>query len=154
MGFFSKIFGSIDENKGEAQMSQQIAVRIIQEYGAVMEHDSPVPGCVADVSKLPYAKSRIKEALKIGLRATSDAQMREILKVGYLRLADWQEGVGESDIGLDLAGIDPDTDVMKLAERIIAQGDGYENWGQIVTAEQESLKSELIALGFWDEHQA
>ena len=154
MGILGKLFGGSEEDNGNAQMSQQRAVEIIQEYGAVMEHDSPMPGCVADVGKLPYPKDQIKEALVIGLRATTDIQMRNFLQVGYLQLADWQEDVGDSDVGLDLTNIDPDADIMKLAESIVAQGDGSEKWSPIITAEQEILKSELIDLGFWDEHQA
>lgn len=149
MGILSKLLGRNSEDKGTQKISQDAAVEIIQRYGAVLEHDSPAPGCVADESKLPYSKANIKEALIIGLRATADRQMKKFLQAGYVQLADWQEGVGDSSIGIDLTNIDPDVDVIQLAESIASQGDDLEKWMPIVTAEQEDLKKELIELGLW-----
>jgi hypothetical protein len=150
MGILGRFFGRSDEHKDRDQMSRERAVAIIQHYGAILEHDSPAPGCVADVGRLTYTKAQIKEALIIGLRATTDPQMRSFLQVGYLQLADWQEGVGDSDVGLDLTNVDPDTDVKKLAKSIAGQSGASEKWSPIVSAEQGILKRELIELGFWD----
>jgi hypothetical protein len=36
---------------------------IVQEYGSAMVNCGPPPGGVADVSKLPYPKSKIKKAV-------------------------------------------------------------------------------------------
>jgi hypothetical protein len=103
------------------------------------------------VSKLPYPKEKIKEALIIGLGLTSDSQMREMIKVAYIHLADWQEGVGDTDLGLDLSKIDLDDDPTKLAGSISKQRAGYEKWAPIVNAEQKALQQELEDTGLWSE---
>ena len=81
---------------------------------------------MADKSKLPFPKEKIKAALIIGLKATTDQRMREMLKVGYIQLADWQEGVGETDQGLDLANMDLNDDPVKLAQQVSTQGSDHE----------------------------
>ncbi len=149
MGILSKFLGGDSKSNPSAPMSQQEAVEIIQKYGAVMEHQSPTPGCVADLSKLPYMKEQIKEALVIGLKADANPQMKEMLKVGYLQLADWQEGVGDTDQGIDLTNADLDDDPMKSAESVLAQSTGHEKWSSIAQAEQAALKQELKELGLW-----
>ena len=149
MGILSKIFGDSDKNKPSVPMTQQEAVEIIQRYGAVMEHQSPIPGCVADVSQLPYMKEQIKEALVIGLKANTDPQMKKTLIISYLQLADWQEGVGDSDQGFDLTNANLDDDPMTLAESVQAQSAGHEKWSPIVQAEQAALKQELVELDLW-----
>ena len=71
-----------------------------------MLYHAPTPGCVADAGKLPYPKEKIKYALIIGLKATDDPKMCEMLKFAFIQLADWQEGIGESDKGPDLSKFD------------------------------------------------
>ena len=148
MGILKKLFGA-----GSAatlnSMSEQEAKKIIQAYGAVLQTKAPTPGCVADVSKLPYPKEKIKAALLIGLKATSDQQMKEMLKVGYIQLADWQEGVGGIDQGLNLLNMNLNDDLVKLAEQVLTQGAGREKWQPVVQVEQEKLKQELVDLGLW-----
>lgn len=60
-------------------------VRIVQAYGKFLETSAPVPGMVADASKLPYPKEQIKDAIVAALRSTDDPQIKEHLKVGYGR---------------------------------------------------------------------
>jgi len=72
VSILGKLFGRRASISADADMSPQQATEIIQRYGAVLEHAAPAPGCVADVSKLPFPKSQIKKALLIGLRSTAD----------------------------------------------------------------------------------
>jgi hypothetical protein len=148
MGILKKLFGS-GSTTTPATMSEEEAEKIIQAYGAVLQTQAPPPGCVADTDKLPFPKQKIKAALIISLKATTDQRMREMLKVGYIQLADWQEGVGETDQGLDLPNVDLNDDPVKLAQQVLAQGSGYEKWQPVVEAEQEKLKQELVDLGLW-----
>lgn len=62
---------------------------IITAYGAVLAKRSPL-GIVRDIRSLPYPKPQIKEALKIALALTVDADMRQQLKIGFISLADFQ----------------------------------------------------------------
>ena len=148
MGILKKLFGGGSATTSPA-MSRQTAEKIIQAYGAVLQTQAPTPGCVADTSKLPFPKEKIKAALIIGLKATTDQQTKEMLKVGYIQLADWQEGVGETDQGLDLSKMDLNDDPVKLAQEVVAQGSGREKWQPAVQAEQEKLEQELVDLGLW-----
>jgi len=148
MGILKRLFGGGDPTT-QSTVPGQEAEKIIQAYGAVLQAKAPAPGRVADASKLPFPKERIKAALIFGLKATNDQQMKEILKVGYIQLADWQEGVGENDIGLDLSNEDLDDDPVKLAQKIVDQGSGHKKWQPIIKAEQEKLQKELVDLGLW-----
>ncbi len=148
MGILKKLFGG-GSNITPATMSEQEAEKIIQAYGAVLKTQAPTPGCVADTSKLPCPKEKIKAAIIIGLKATNGQQMKEMLKVAYIQLADWQEGVGGTDQGLDLSNMDLNDDPVKLAQQVLAQGSGHEKWQPVVQSEQEKLKQELVDLGLW-----
>jgi hypothetical protein len=124
-------------------------IPIVQAYGKILETSAPAPGTVADVNKLPYTKQQIKEALIAVLRSTDDPQMKEYLKIGYIQLADWQEGVGESNQGLDLSNIDLNQDAKSLAQQVLDQSVGSKNWATVVQKEQEALKQELQELNLW-----
>lgn len=148
MSILTKIFGGGARRTPDAPMPHQRAQEIIQKYGAILENGAPAPGCVADASKLPFSKGQIKEALVIGLKATTDTKMKEMLKVAYIQLADWQDGVGSSDQGIDLSRINPEDDV-KLAEQVLAKSGGHDKWAPIALAEGEALKKELERQGLW-----
>lgn len=148
MGILAKLFGR-KAAKSDEPMSAQSAVEIIQRFCAVLEHEAPAPGCVADASKLPFPKDRIRQALIIGLRASSDSKMKEMLKVAFLELANWQPGVGTSDIGLDTSKLDMAGDVEALARAVLNQTEGQEKWQQEVKAEQAASKRQLEGLGLW-----
>jgi len=132
--------------------SQLISSLIVQAYGKVMETSPPAPGSIADATKLPYTKKQIKDALIVALRNTDDPLMKEQLKVGYIMLADWQEGVGESNIGLDLSNIDLKQGTNSQVEQLLEEYKGSENWGEwieVVKKEGEVLKQELRDLNLW-----
>ena len=73
----------------------------VRDYGYAMEHNAPPSGGVADTSKLPWPKDTIKSALMTALHEIDDPQTRDQLVIGYLQLSDWQDGVGDTDIGID-----------------------------------------------------
>lgn len=141
----------VQEYSGDSEVQPELnnPTAIIQEYGKTLETSAPSPGCVADESKLPYSKEVIKKAIITGLRSTEDQQIREHLKVGYIQLADWQKGVGESDQGLDLTNIDMNQDTESLAKAILEHSSGSEDWVTVAQKEQEVLKQELQELGLW-----
>lgn len=148
MGFLQKLFGN-KASEVPGTMSAQKATAIIQQYGSFLEHGAPNPGCVADVTKLPFAKAEIKRALLLGLKSIAEPEAREVLRAGYLQLADWQEGVGDSDQGIDVSGFDPAEDPLKMAEKVLAQSEGHEKWSPIVEAERLMLRDELQRAGMW-----
>ncbi len=151
MGLLDRIFG---QAKGErkhisTEMTPDAAEKIVQDYGAALGSSAPAPGCVADIHSLPHPKEQIKQAFVFALRLTKDPQMREQLKVGYISLADWQEGVGSSIAGIDLTNMELNADPLETAKGIASQGAAMEKWTPLVQAEQEALKAELQKLGLW-----
>jgi flagellar basal body-associated protein FliL len=138
------------ENHEQASESGDTdSVRIIQAYGKILETSTPVPGTVADASKLPYPKQQIKDAIVAALRSTDDQQMEEYLKAGYIQLSDWQEGVGETNQGLDVSALDMDQDAESLAKAVFEQSSGSQKWPEMAQKEYKVLKQELQALGLW-----
>lgn len=70
-------FRGANHREQPSEMSLVDVEKIVQAYGATLEHNAPTPGCVADVSKLPYPKEEIKRALIVALRSTKDPKMRD-----------------------------------------------------------------------------
>lgn len=135
--------------------SLQAAIReaelIISAYGKTLEHLGPTPGAtVADESKLPFPKERIKTAYLTALRASNDPQLRSVLKAGFVSLADFQSGVGNSNAGHDLSGVDvtqiSDSDLLALVNK--GTGSREMELLEKATREAEQLTRELTAAGF------
>lgn len=123
--------------------------QIVQAFGKILETAAPAPGTVADANKLPHTKQQIKVAIVAALRSTGDAQIREHLKVAYIQLSNWQEGVGETNRGLDASALDLNQDAESLAKAVLEQSSGSANWPGKAQKEQEALKQELQELGLW-----
>lgn len=147
MGLLNKLFGTRKNAQPEPTMTAAMAERIVRDYGAVLKF-CPVPGTVADVQELPYPKERIKQALVFALKATADSKIRESLKIGYISLACWQEGVGPSRLGIDVTKMDPNDNPLELAKRMVVEGADMDKWNEAVKAEEQALESELQELGF------
>jgi hypothetical protein len=70
------------------------------------------------------------------------------LENGYLFLADWQEDVGDEMIRYNSVISDPNTNMEDVINDLQAQNNLKKDWLSIVTLEQETLKKELMELGF------
>ncbi len=141
MGIFKSIFGA--DKKSEVRITPEMAEKIINAFGVVLEKESPTTGCVKDVSRLPYPKEKIKQALIVGLRSVTDRQIKEYLKMAYISLADWQDGVGEKTLGLSTSKLDLNQSIETLAEEIGQQTEGFEKWKPIIQADLKRLQNEL-----------
>jgi hypothetical protein len=75
--------------------------------------------------------------------------MKEMLKVGYLQLAAWQDGVGDTQLGLDFQSIDQTADPEELATIVLENDAVMKKWQTLINAETERLKNELVKLGLW-----
>jgi len=125
--------------------------KIVQEYGSAMVNCGPPPGGVADASKLPYPKSKIKKAIIQALQLDDAPEMATSLKGGYTQLSDWQEGVGDANIGLDLSTFGVDMDTSERAEAFLKRQSQMEEWKAKVDSELGSLRADLLKLGLWEE---
>lgn len=131
----------------EASLLSQ-AELIINAYGKTLEYLGPIPGSsVADEQKLPFPKSQIKSAIIFALRANPDKKRQEILKTGYLFLADFQPGVGIKNIGFELSQADvsalSNSEVVAIANAI---GES-QNWLAKSSSELALLRQELRTAG-------
>ena len=130
------------DDTDEPAWAEQVE-KIVQKYGEVLQHASPVAGCVADQNELPYSKDVIKTALIKALQNTVDSHQKGALQVAYLSLANWQSDVGDSHQGIDLTKIDPMLDPSEF----LAMHESSKDWGQIVQNEEKKLQAELKDLG-------
>jgi hypothetical protein len=149
MAVLARLFNRQGKPDAMQAMRPREAAAIIQEFGAVLEFHAPAPGCVADTSKLPYSKQRIKDAVILGLYMNRDLRVRELLKGTLLALADWQDGVGEIDQGSDLLNADLNGAPHEVAKAVAALAEYQEKWETVISAEREALKRELVKLGLW-----
>ena len=139
----------LERKESNAGSSELDFLEVVSAYGKTLATEAPTPGTVADVKKLPYPKQVIKDAIVTALRRTPESDLKEKLKVGYLSLSNWQEGVGEANQGLDVLRMDMNQDVESLAEAVLEQSSGSEVWIDKWQKEQAALKRELQELGLW-----
>jgi hypothetical protein len=120
---------------------------VVSAYLFHLERSAPTPGCVADVRELPCSKETIKRALRWRLLHTGDEDFRDTLKVAYVALCDWQEGVGAEHRGLDAGKLRPDLSVGERAAMIAEKALEGATWAGRSNAEAKGLHRELSALG-------
>ena len=90
---------------------------VMQEYGRYIEINGMEPMCVSDQENLPYPKDLIKKSLQLGLLTTTDDSHKSALKATYAILADYQAGVGNTDICfMKFPTIKPGSDLEKIAD--------------------------------------
>lgn len=102
------------------------AEQVLTEYGRVLEAHAPAEnGIVVDVTLLPHPKTTIRAALLKSLQESEDPDECEFLKSAFIKMADFQEGVGEQPAPLASA-----------------------DWTERVTRERRSLAVALDEAGF------
>ena len=142
MGIFDRLFRRATPPAAASMMSTAEAEKIIHAYGAAMTSRKSL---YADAAELPYPKATIKMALLIGIAATQDKKARELLKTGYVTLADWQEGIGPGPHNLDVVERPGET-IQALAKRVSETAPAYVELGKKVTKEMEGLLAEINSI--------
>lgn len=88
-------YGAYREGGSSAAIASQALVRaeaLVNSYGKIL---GDVSGqVVADAALLPASKEAMKAALLVCIKVTPEGSQREQLKVGYLMLSSFQDGVG------------------------------------------------------------
>ena len=143
MGIFQRVFGATARQGYNLGLAREV----VQTYANFVSTSAPLPGCVADTSELPYDKELIKESLYACINATSDPDLIQHFKHGYLMLSAWQDNVGEARLGLDFTAMDLDRDPAVIAEEVQRQGDEVSHWTPIVASDQKRLAEDLLAFG-------
>ena len=142
MNIFKRMFGG---STGDSQsgMSVQEAQTIMQHYSKFMQTNSPAIGHVADSQKLPYSKKKIKEALIIAITNIPDPQAKSALSIADVHLANWQDGVGNEDVGMSLMDINPEGDVNNLIDGVLSKGNKDGSWEAKVMNDAKKLEQEI-----------
>jgi hypothetical protein len=141
MGIFAQLFGNgVKAESGP--MTDSEAMRIINAYGGAMVDRT----CnYFELSSLPYPKTRIKEAIIHSLKEGGDPKNRELLKIGYLALAEWQVGFGSRIRPGELTA-EEIADPTKAMARIASSNSDWTNVPEQVATESAMLSAELKAL--------
>lgn len=145
--------GQISSGAAANEMTAREAELIVNAYGKFLEHLGPIPAAtVADESKLPFRKEKIKAAILLAIKSTSSSEQRTILKNGFLFLADFQPDVSGPNIGLDLTSVDvnklDDTALLAMAKNISGDPDNRGQWLGRARAERQVLEQQLSAAGY------
>jgi hypothetical protein len=120
---------------GWFRKSRPSTVKPIDAIGRLGELMEQYPSHVLDTSLLPMSKPQLKAALKQFWRAVSPAQ-RQALEVGYVSLANFQDGVGSKPISLALSD-DP------TLSKALSQWDATIAWMKRISEEQKLLFAEF-----------
>lgn len=101
-------------------------------YGELMERQGTV---IFDASVLPLPKAHMKQALMMVWKNTVDEHLKAVLGGGYVNLANFQEGVGNTPVDYNLpSGFDPVKDREYL--------NPYLKWSMKIAGDVNSLLSE------------
>ena len=147
MQWLKRIFGNPKETS-DAQRLVSAASSLVAAYGEALEVHANSGSMFSDTSALPAEKETIKAALKLLLRVSTDSQKSEQLRAAYLMLADFQPGIGDQILALDVGEPPPhDGDVQGYAARVVEQMDNLQMWQTKAGAELDVLLAELQAEG-------
>jgi hypothetical protein len=142
VSIFHRLFGNGAAKTDFEKMSITEAEKIINAYGdALARRTSPL----AELSGLPYPKAHIKTALLKTLAVTTDAKARDLLKAGYVTLAEWQEGAA---LQADPFALRENESTLEAARRISESGSSHLQLMERSAKEGATLLAELKARGY------
>ncbi|TDG13496.1 hypothetical protein E2F43_08125 [Seongchinamella unica] len=144
MKMFTRLFGRVGGDHRELDFLQ--AQRMVLDYARFLEHSAPMPGRIADQSRLPHPKARLKSALLLCIGNSSDERLSEHLRAGYLMLSAFQPDVGEQALGTDFTSLDLEGDMLDVALQLEQDDAAASPLRPKVRRELEELKQELYAL--------
>jgi hypothetical protein len=143
MGIMQKLFGRQAVAAAGSKLSgREIIEELIHRYAVALEAHGTSGAMVSDISKLPAPKETLRQVLIALIPIETDPAKREWLKVGYISLAEFQPGVGDRGIALDIKDR-PGEDIRAKATRVAEQGDVVTEWMRKSVAEGQALLQEL-----------
>ena len=94
--------GLSPDEKVQATEMVKMAQNIVSDFADFMQTpEYPAPGCIADTSKLPHKKELLQGSFKLLIKASKDGEYRQALMASYVNLADFQDNVGNEDVGFN-----------------------------------------------------
>ena len=123
---------SADDARAAVTVSMGAAMKL----GEILENNSGI--VVMDSRMLPLPKSEMKAALKIAWKVAGSPELRDAVEVCYLGLSNFQDGVGNKPIDMNVSMADDMATTAKKFETIMP-------WMNKTTDEMQHLKIELDA---------
>lgn len=103
-----------DKLKAAILAANQVAC----DFSDLVASDSIMPGMVYDVSLLPHPKHTIEKACKIWIQACADKSQLQAWKVVLPTLAQFQEDIGDTPLGIDTTKITSGTPE-QMAQQVV-----------------------------------
>lgn len=133
--------------------------QIVNDYGRLKGENPEIPGLLYDAYKLPHPKEKIKEACIWALKNTDDVEMIRALIDGYIELANYQDGIEDLLVKLDIKTFyelgDNTSALLKGGDEskpdagsIVKWFDFHKERKPIIEREVSLLKNELNRNGF------
>jgi hypothetical protein len=131
-----------------ADLRLRQAGEVAQAYAIVLRGAPAERGGVQDVEELPFAKEAIRHALLMLLAAWTAPQLREPLRLAYIRLADWQPAKAPFE-PVDLRNWRDTRDPLAMAARLAAgRAPAEERRHAAAVRERAHLVEELRRRGY------
>lgn len=109
---------------------------VIARMGALLEGNS---GLFMDECRLPLSKAAMKAAFKIAMTVEHDPARFDWLKTGWILLADFQPGIGDTPLSLPPMPEKPTDEFMAELQRYTTMTKTVANESQTLAAELEEF---------------
>ncbi len=146
MGLFDTALEKLRQSPQSRDLRLGQSIEVVAAYGEMLERTSAEQGVIGDAHELPYAKDAIRHALQILMRSTREAPLRETLRIGYMRLADWQSADESAHVPIHFGHRTTLGNPLELAKQLAADRDPGNRLRAAAKAEQQALLDELRRL--------
>lgn len=124
------------------------AERIVNDYGGALLQVSGT-GLLYDVALLPHSKEQIKQAILTMLAGTTDKDLNEQLKVGYMWLANFVPNLPKVQQRMELKENPTNDEIEQLAQQVHQDFGTLMPYQEQARAEREVLMQDLRDRGYW-----
>ena len=125
-------------------------LKIIQDYGAFIERNPPLPTRIEDTSVLPHPKAAILEALIFEIEQGHPKHVDDMLRFGAISLAQYQRDVGRDPLemlGTAARDLPPKLAEEKhLAELLTKIQDRFKKFDELVQDDLRLINGRIAAV--------
>lgn len=146
MGLFDAVLDSIRRSGDPRDLRFGQSIAVVAAYGEMLAEASAAEGEVGNAHDLPYAKDAIKHALMHLMRGAADVALREPLRIGYVRLADWQYPDESAHVPIHFGHASTRGNPLALARQLANDRDPGRRLWAAARAERQALLAELRRL--------
>jgi len=124
------------------QISADRAFDAVERLGELMVRH---PTAILDTKQLPLPKDDMKAVLKLAWQITRDDNLRNHIEVAFVRLSNFQDGVGDQPIDCVLPpGCTPEQ-ARSILDPYVARSERMKAEGEVLLAELREFKRSVVA---------